>query len=161
MSAYQNPLWLQTGDNRRRHAELTEKILKDLFKKGFTPVVAWADSGGVYAHIVKDADGNRFIILVKGSAIWKDTVSCQSFLPARAIEENAAIVMAVLTNYEEEPRYLLFNPAELKDNHSGFNYRFGIRFINFSRLLGVEVQPQNFQTEYIKLQQRGFQARIG
>jgi hypothetical protein len=158
---FPRPDWLQTGDSQRKQFDITEKVLRDLFKNGYKPVRALADRIGVFAHVMKTNSGDRIFVVTKGSAIWKDTVSCQAYLPSHAAQERAALVIALLQDSAEDPRYFIFNPKEIDRKSIGYNVRQGVQFVNFSILLGIETTPAHFTEEFEKLKQRGYQAKLG
>ena len=152
---------LETGDNPAVTKNLLMKVRMDLVKNhGHKAGKLWSDSQGEYASNMQDAYGNRYVLIAKGSKLYKPPehpegiVSCQYGLPNLAVSEKRAIILAWqnpdvkggvlglgILDTEPAPQYYFFDPEEIMKDNYGPNERFGVRMINFSIKLGMLYDP--------------------
>ena len=152
---------LDTGDNPAIRKDLLQKVRKDFVKNyGHKPGKLWPDKHGEFASNMQDAYGNRYVLIAKGSKLYKPpehpegVVSCQYFLPKMAASEKRAIILA-WQNPEEKGgvlglgildtdaplNYYFFDPEDIQKENYGPDERFGVQMINFSIKLGIFYDP--------------------
>lgn len=141
---------IDTGDNEPLTKHLLQKIMLDLRAQNRCKLIKkLEDRVGVYAFIMRDAQGQRFYLIAKGSHMWLDVVSCQAHLPSFAEREKTPIILAWLNPDSNELKFYLFDPGHiikfveehLLSSQYGYNERKGVRMINFSLSLGTIFDP--------------------
>jgi len=133
---------LDTGDTPAVVGDLLMNFRVMLVKEyGHKPVKAIRDAKGVYTVIMRDQYGGRYYLIAKGSKLWRDIVSTQSYLPHQAARENTPLVLAWYNPDSGTTSYYLFDPKEIVDKNYGTNVRFGVEMINWSIRLGVRYDP--------------------
>lgn len=152
---------LETGDNPAVTKNLLMKVRMDLVKNhGHKAGKLWSDRHGEFASNMQDAYGDRYVLIAKGSKLYKPSehpegvVSCQYFLPKMAASEQRAIILAWqnpdakggvlglgILDTAPAPQYYFFDPGEIMKDNYGANERFEVRMINFSFKLGMLYDP--------------------
>ena len=152
---------LDTGDNPAIRKDLLQKVRMNLVKNyGHKAGKLWPDKHGEFASNMQDAYGNRYVLIAKGSKLYKPpeypegVFSCQYFLPHMAAAEKRAIILAWqnpdekggvlgLGILDKEPpvKYYLFDPEEIEKSRTYPNPRYGVNMINFSIKLGTFYDP--------------------
>jgi len=123
---------------------LLEKVVKTLIHQHHYKVInRFKDAVGVFGYLMKDAYGNRFYLIAKGSRLFRGLVSCQAFLPHRARDEKTAIILAWKNpeDTQETVDYFLFDPEQIIESNEGMNVRRDVQFINWKLDLGKRFYP--------------------
>lgn len=152
---------LDTGDNPALVKDLLQNVRKDLVRNyGHKAGKPWTDKHGEFASNMQDAYGNRYVLISKGSRLYRPpdypegVISCQYFLPHMAVAEKRAIILAWqnpdekggvlglgILDKESPVKYYLFDPEEIEKSRTYPNPRYGVNMINFSFKLGTFYDP--------------------
>lgn len=134
--------------DRHNARDLLDKTVKYLVTEHhFKNVKVMRDMVGRFANVMRDQYAQRFYLLVKGSELYMDLISCQAYLPNIAAQEQSPLILFWSNAKTEEAKFYLFDPESIlrlvKEHPEkyGFNDRKGVRMINFSIRLGVAYEP--------------------
>ena len=128
---------LETGDAEPITKGLLEDVVKTLVHKhGYFVVTSLKDAVGTFAFKMRDQYGGRFYLIAKGSKLFKGLVSCQAFIPNRARDEKAALILAWMNPDSEELAFYIFDPVQILEHNEGINIHRGVQFINWQLSLG-------------------------
>ena len=151
---YSSPDFLQTGQSEA-HGSLLVKVIAFLKQRKHKLIRKMNDRVSLYAAVMKDSWKTRYVIIAKGSRLYRDIVSCQSSLPALARDINTPIVLAWKEPQKTELQFIIFNPCDIIEENYGLNMRKNVQMINFSINLGAPVDPDlNIAKAYSKVKPR-------
>ena len=143
------PVALDIGDAAPKQSA-SNKVLKDLITDlGWRIVDRLYDRVGVFGYVLKDPDGFRYYLIVKGSDIFNGVVSSQSLIPNRAASDAVPLLLAHVT--EDKIVYYVFFPMEIINKKLGFNERLGVIFVNWEIALGAVCTPRTAYETYKRL----------